>query len=175
MVYEPIPIKFKNTFELVVRIVIMFICAFGLTGCFQSINNAHSQWRGEDENKDRLAKMYVDSLPLCDGREISQHKLCVAKIRKEFSERFSDRYRAYYTALSAESLFATAIVLDYVVSELKESKGANSDASPTNSKVTSDAPQPASTSRPRLCRMTNLGSQYSVSLSSFTIIPVTCF
>ena len=137
-----------------------------LTGCLQSINENHSQWRGEDENQNRLAKMYAITLPICDGKPIEEHKSCVQTIRKEFAQRFADRFSAHYTASSAESLLATAIALSYIM-DSKDQKHQTGGKEPSK-KLTKV------NTRSRFCRTHQFSKQFSVSLSSFTVIPVTC-
>lgn len=124
------------------------------------VTENHSQWRGEEENQNRLLKMYALALPLCDGKNIEAHKACVATIRKEYSNRFHDRYKAYYTAKSAESLLATAVILSYL----------SEDTATTDNKTA----QPKPAKRNLVCSTHQFSSNLSVSLSSFTVIPVTC-
>jgi hypothetical protein len=137
-----------------------------LSGCFKTINEGHSQFRGEAENQNRLLNMYAMALPLCDGNSIANHKLCVSNIRKEYSARFADRFKAHYTASSAESLFATAIVLSYLSDE--QSKNSSSDG--TSSPV-----------KTRLCKMqppirNPISNQFSfaIDLAQFANLPVKC-
>jgi hypothetical protein len=147
------------------KLLIFLLLSFALTGCMSDFNSKFSQWRGDEENQNRLAKMYAMALPLCDGKEIESHKTCVANVRKEYANRFADRYKAYYTASSAESLLATAIVVSYVADQIASS--GSSSASKT-SKASS------SVRKTRLCRTHKLSQSHSISLSSFTVIPVTC-
>lgn len=137
-----------------------------IAGCMGSINDSHSQWRGDEENQNRLAKMYAQTIPICDGKPIGEHKKCVASVRDEFSKRFADRFSAYYTAKSAESLLASAIVVSYLVDSNSTDNGSSSSTKNVSKTVKS--------SRPRLCRTHQFSSQFSVSLSSFTAVPVTC-
>lgn len=152
-----------RTFKL--HILILLSVPFALAGCMKGFNDNFSQWRGDEENKDRLAIMYANALPLCDGKSVDAHKACVAKIRSEYSARFADRYRAYYTAASAEQLFASAIVLSYVIEEVSSNNNStNSSSSSSNS----------ASRKARVCRTNKFSKSHSISLSSFTVIPVTC-
>jgi hypothetical protein len=128
-------------------------------------NNKFSQWRGDEENQNRLAKMYAMALPLCDGKEIESHKACVANVRKEYADRFADRYKAHYTAKSAESLLATAIVLSYAADAM---------ASSGSSKTQGTSTTASAVRKTRLCRTHKFSKSHSISLSSFTVIPVIC-
>ena len=131
-----------------------------LTGC-AAINDTHSQWRGDVENQNLLATMYANTLPICDGKQMSEHKACVSRIRKEYSARFSDRYKAYYTVKSAEELLLRAVVVSYLTEELSSPKVKSS--SPANDG-----------GRKLVCSAHSLSSQFAVSLSSFTVVPITC-
>ena len=145
------------------------ICCLPLllvSGCMGAINESHSQWRGDEDNQNRLAKMYAQTIPICDGKPMEDHKKCVASVRSEFSERFADRFSAYYTAKSAESLLASAIVVSYVMDN--NSSNGSSTSNSTNVSKT------VKSSTTRLCRTHQFSSQFSVSLSSFTAVPVTC-
>ena len=149
----------------VLKLCVLCSINFLISGCLGSISENHSQWRGDEENQNRLAKMYAQTIPICDGKPVGEHRKCVASVRKEFSQRFADRFSAYYTARSAESLLASAIVLSYVI---------DSNSSKSSSNSTTSNGSKSGTSKLRLCRTHQFSSQFSVSLSSFTAIPVTC-
>ena len=143
------------------RICMLLTVVTFLAGCIGSITEAHSQWRGDEKNKNRLATMYAKSLPICDKKLIAAHKVCVDKIRKEFSKRFATRFNAYYTAKSAETLLVKAVVISYLTSEMAKVKNKTN----TNASVVK---------KNRLCSSYKLSRQFSGSLSSFTVIPVSC-
>ncbi|MDC3304217.1 hypothetical protein OAV15_03405 [Amylibacter sp.] len=163
----------KNISRRYKNIIIFFgalISIFIVSGCMDGISNSHSQWRGEVDNQNRLAGMYAASLPLCDGKNKSQHKTCIEKIRHEYATRFADRYRAYYTAKSAEQLLATAIVISYV------SDAMNNDTQNSSKR---------NTTNPQTCKMvprvpSNFGGNFSsqlsfaVNLKKFNNFPVKC-
>jgi len=142
------------------KVCSILLLSFFMTNCMQTVNENHSQWRGETENHNRLAQMYALTIPICDGKPIDEHTACVSSIRKEFAQRFADRFSAYYTASSAETLLATAIVLSYAVDAQNSSTTTN--------------PASSSANTSRICRTHQFSKQFSVSLSSFTAIPVTC-
>ena len=130
-----------------------------LCGCSQVTEN-HSQWRGESANLQRLNEMYALAIPLCDGKSPKAHKKCVDGIRQEYAARFADRHRAYYTASSVESLMVKTIVVSCFLAELGE--------------MTSDAVSESSGGDSMVCATNKLSGQFSVSLTSFVVMPVSC-
>ena len=140
------------------RIIISIVALIMLTGCMKSVNDAHSQFRGEQENENRLAKMYALSLPACNGKPVKAHKACVSKIRKEYARRFADRFKAHYTASSAESVLATAIVISYAMDSNKSSSSSGS----------------SSSGKVRLCTIHKNNFSFAGLSSPATVVPATC-
>ena len=147
----------------------------------------YSQFRSEKDNKERFALLFFEAIQTCDGKNEADHRFCVTEVKKELTDRFNDRNKAFMTKADVIRIIATQIFIEYETG--KAAKAAKKSSAPKqyDRKALVDVPKKAPelaikgteklssfnvirTTRSRAC----VASPFSFSLSLGTVYPILC-
>jgi hypothetical protein len=147
----------------------------------------YSQFRSEEENKERFALLFFEAIQTCDGKIEADHKVCVTEVKKELTDRFNDRNKAFMTKADVIRIIATQIIIEYETGKAAKAEENGSTPKQYDHKALVDVPKKAPelafkgteelssfdvirTTRSRAC----IASPFSFSLSLGTVYPIVC-
>ena len=125
----------------------------------------NSQFLTDEENLETYRSLVAENLVLCDGLARSDHETCAGRIKSELASRFAERNEVLIRTTSMQDYLMESIIVSYSTQIVVESiSGALDSSDPTKTVKGSSV----------TCVLTETQAPYSISLSSFVVVPVSC-
>ena len=145
------------------KLIWIFVVSVLAPSCARQAGN--SQFLTDEENLETYRSLVAENLVLCDGLARSEHETCARRIKSELASRFAERNYVLIRTTSMQDYLMDSIIMSYSSQILTES-------------ISSAMDSPGSTTKAKgrvaTCVLTATQAPYSISLSSFVVVPVSC-